>query len=39
MAWVGVDFYGAYAWFKHAIRYNKDVVTIAKLGNIKNNEK
>ena len=39
MAYVCVDFGGAYALFKHAIRYNKDVVTIAKLGNITNNEK
>lgn len=39
IAYVCVDFGGAYAFFKHAIRCNKDVVNIAKLGNITNNEK
>ena len=39
IAYVCVDFGGAYAFFKHAIRCNKEVVNIAKLGNIKNNEK
>ncbi len=39
IAYVCVDFGGAYAFFKHAIRCNKEVVNIAKLGNITNNEK
>lgn len=39
IAYVCVDFGGAYAFFKHAIRCNKEVVNIAELGNITNNEK
>ena len=39
IAYVCVDFGGAYAFFKHAIRCNKEVVNNAKLGNITNNEK